>query len=117
MRDEKCERRTKLTLSHLSSHISHLSFLMDKAYFINPNDTSNTKLHSLIRTWVKDKFNLQEPWDLNVAEIKCADPGCPDIDTYITVVKEGQTRKFRIAKPLVYVRKWDIDGMKEISAS
>ena len=90
---------------------------MDKAYFINPNDTANTKLHTLIRTWVKDKFALQEPLELIVSEIKCADLGCPDIDTYITFIKDGQSRKFRIAKPLVYVRKWDIEGMREVSAS
>lgn len=90
---------------------------MDKAYFINPNDTGNTKLHTLIRTWVKDKFALQEPLELIVSEIKCADLGCPDIDTYITFIKDGQSRKFRIAKPLVYVRKWDIEGMREVSAS
>ncbi len=89
----------------------------EKAYFVNPNDTANTKLHTLIRTWVKDKFALTEPFDLSVSEIKCADPGCPDIDTYITLHQEGQSRKFRIAKPLVYVRKWDIDGMREMSAS
>ena len=90
---------------------------MDKTYFINPNDTANTKLHQLIRTWVKDKFALEDPLELIVSEIKCADPGCPDIDTYITVIKEGESRKFRIAKPLVYVRKWDIDGMREVKVS
>lgn len=89
----------------------------DKAYFVNPNDTANTKLHTLIRTWVKDKFALAEPFDVAVSEIKCADPGCPDIDTYISIHQEGSFRKFRIAKPLVYVRKWDIEGMREVSAS
>lgn len=89
----------------------------DKAYFVNPNDTANTKLHQLIRSWVKDKFALEESFDLTVSEIKCADPGCPDIDTYITIEQEGTSRKFRIAKPLVYVRKWDIEGMREVNAS
>ena len=87
---------------------------MDKTYFVNPNDTANIRLHQLIRTWVKDKFALEEPLELLVSEIKCTDPGCPDIDTYITVIKDDQSRKFRIAKPLVYVRKWDIDGMREV---
>lgn len=90
---------------------------MDKTYFVNPNDTANTKLHLLIRTWVKDKFGLEEPLELLVSEIKCADVGCPDIDTYITIIKDDQSRKFRIAKPLVYVRKWDIDGMREVNVS
>jgi hypothetical protein len=90
---------------------------MEKSYFVNPNDTANTKLHQLIRTWVKDKFTLDEPFELSVSEIKCADVGCPDIDTYITFVKDKQSRKFRIAKPLVYVRKWDIDSMRESNVS
>ncbi|MBC7485843.1 MAG: hypothetical protein H7282_03735 [Cytophagaceae bacterium] len=90
---------------------------MDKTYFVNPNDTANTKLHQLIRTWVKDKFALEEPLELLVSEIRCVDAGCPDVDTYITVIKDDQSRKFRIAKPLVYVRKWDIDGMREVTAS
>ncbi|HSZ71897.1 MAG TPA: hypothetical protein VK750_04430 [Cytophagaceae bacterium] len=87
---------------------------MDKAYFVNPNDKENTRLHQLIKTWVKDRLSLEEPLEIMVSEMKCADPGCPDIDTYITVIRDAHEKKYRIAKPLVYVRKWDIEGMKEV---
>lgn len=85
-----------------------------KSYFINPNDKANTKLYTLISQWVKDKFSLPIEAEVSVSEIKCADPGCPDIDTYITLTYDGLSKRYRIAKPLVYVRKWDIDAMIEI---
>lgn len=88
-----------------------------KPYFVNPNDVTNTKLNRLIMQWVRDKFMLDDAVEVVVSEIKCTDPGCPDIDTYIYVNFEHGLKKYRIAKPLVYVRKWDIDGMREVTAS
>jgi hypothetical protein len=85
-----------------------------KPFFINPNDAGNAKLYKHIEQWVKAKFNLSEAAEITVSEIKCADAGCPDIDTYIYVKDQNEQKKYRIAKPLVYVRKWDIDGMIEV---
>jgi hypothetical protein len=85
-----------------------------KPYFVNPNDTGNAKLYALIGQWVRARFALDDQAEISVSEIKCTDPGCPDIDTYIYVKTEQGLKKYRIAKPLVYVRKWDIDGMREV---
>jgi len=85
-----------------------------KPYFTNPNDKANSKLHVLIGQWVREKFSLAVEAEISVTEIKCADVGCPDIDTYIHIKQGEQLQKYRIAKPLVYVRKWDIDGMREV---
>ena len=85
-----------------------------KPYFTNPNDQAKTKLHALIGQWVRDKFSLTDEAVISVTEIKCADVGCPDIDTYIHIKQGEVLQKYRIAKPLVYVRKWDIDGMREV---
>ena len=87
-----------------------------KPYFVNPNDIGNTKLYKHIEQWVKAKFSLSDAAEIVVSEIKCTDPGCPDIDTFIYVKELDVQKKYRIAKPLVYVRKWDIDGMIEVKS-
>ncbi len=88
-----------------------------KPYFVNPNDVANAKLNKLIVQWVREKFVLDDAVEVLISEVKCADPGCPDIDTYVYVKGRDNTKKYRIAKPLVYVRQWDIEGMREIGAS
>ena len=64
-----------------------------------------------IKEWTRQYLKLQDDIVL-VAEVNCADPGCPDKETVITIFrKDGGPAKFTIRKPLVYVRKWDIEPL------
>ena len=84
--------------------ISHLSF-------INPNDPDGTKTKATIALWFRLKFDLAEEVAVDIVEIKCSDPGCVDVDTHFTFLLEGQQQHYIIKKPLVYIRKWDLNHM------
>lgn len=51
---------------------------------------------------------------LSVNEIACADPGCPDMETIVLVMRAGQpTRALRIRKPMEAVDAADIAALAE----
>jgi hypothetical protein len=80
--------------------------------FKNPNDPDNVVITSKIQEWIKDKLNLKENAIIQVSEMDCADPGCADKETRITIVlEETTTKQYRIHKPLVFVRQRDIDHL------
>ena len=78
----------------------------------NPNDIDNSKIKKLVKEWTRTKLLLSHDVIITVTELKCAEPNCPDVETIIVIYKENETLKFKIGKPLTYVRKWDIDGLK-----
>lgn len=80
------------------------------AIFKNPNDPDNIFIITKVKEWVKAKLNLDEASLIQVIEVDCADPGCMDKATRILITSIDNTmRQFSIHKPLVYVRKPDID--------
>jgi hypothetical protein len=79
--------------------------------FINPNDPDGTKTKATIATWFRLKFSLEEHAVVNIHEIKCSDPGCVDVDTHFTFLIAGEQQHYIIKKPLVYIRKWDLNHM------
>ncbi len=82
--------------------------------FKNPNDPDNRVITAKVQEWIRTKMNLGEEALVQVLELNCADPGCMDKETRILVTVYNQPmRQFRIHKPLVYVRKPDIDQLVE----
>jgi len=67
----------------------------------------------LIKEWVTKKFNLSAETVIMVTEINCFEPNCPDKETVIALLEQGNIQKFSIRKPLLYVRKSDIDNLKK----
>ncbi|SEO82239.1 hypothetical protein SAMN04487843_10489 [Methylobacterium sp. ap11] len=52
---------------------------------------------------------LAEEDALSVNEIACADPGCPDTETVILLMRAGEpTRAIKIAKPMEAVSEIDV---------
>ena len=64
-----------------------------------------------IKKWVKEKLQLSDDITIMVTEINCWEPNCPDKETVIAILQEGNNKKVSIKKPLLFVRKWDIDGL------
>lgn len=64
-----------------------------------------------IEKWVKEQMQLPDEIIIRVTEVNCAEPDCPDKETVIAIMKEKNSQKFSIKKPLLYVRKWDIDHL------
>ena len=83
-----------------------------KTHFINPRDPENISIKGKITEWIKMLVNPAEGSEVLISEINCVDPGCPDMETLITIKSPDNTPKvYRIRKPLVYVRKWDIEAL------
>ena len=74
--------------------------------FKNPSDPDNLLLIAKIKEWLFLKTG-KEIIDFSVKEMGCADTHCPCVQTYI----EFNNQKIVIGKPLVYVRKWDIENV------
>jgi hypothetical protein len=71
---------------------------------INPADPQNNLLKAKIKEWIEKALG-QSVELKQVIEAGCADERCPCVQTSIYF----NDTKIVIGKPLVYVRKWDID--------
>ncbi|MEL6063037.1 MULTISPECIES: hypothetical protein [unclassified Methylobacterium] len=57
-------------------------------------------------------LNLGETDTIAVNEIACPDPGCPDLETVVLVMRAGApTRALRIRRPMEAVGPGDIDAL------
>lgn len=80
------------------------------ATFKNPNDPDNLIIIGKIQEWVRSAMKLEAKVSVEIIEVDCADPGCMDKETRIIVGDvEGERKQYRIHKPLVFVRKPDVD--------
>ncbi len=69
-----------------------------------------TRLKGLIGPYL----GLGDDDAISVNEIACADPGCPDMETIVLVMRAGQpTRALRIRKPMEAVEEADIAALAE----
>ncbi len=82
------------------------------ATFKNPNDPDNIIITEKVQEWFRERMELQKDTIIHVVEIDCADPGCMDKETRITLsFPDGLRKQFRIHKPLVFVRKKDVEQL------
>ncbi len=62
-----------------------------------------------IKRWTRDLLSLDAGEVVSVTEMRCSEPGCPDIETVIGIPKPGGSwRTLKIAKKLCRVRRSDI---------
>ena len=65
-----------------------------------------------VKRWTRGLLGLDEGMMVSVTELRCADPGCPDIETVIGIPNPGGSwRTLRVAKPLCQVRRTDISRL------
>ena len=60
-----------------------------------------------VREWVRTRFSLDDGAIL-VAEVACAVPGCPPIETVIAFWSEGRRHHFKVFKPVADVTNDDL---------
>ena len=60
-----------------------------------------------VREWVRARFNLGEGAIL-VAEVACALPGCPPLETVIAFWSEERRYHFKVFKPVAEVAEDDL---------
>jgi hypothetical protein len=86
--------------------------------FTNPNDPNNTQLNATLKRWISDKLQLSDTAVIEIQEHQCTDASCLHAET-IFQIKNSENREefgdlYKIAKPLVFIRKWDVEGMKKV---
>src|SRR5438552_708406 len=61
-----------------------------------------------VREWVRGRFKLAEETAILVAEIACAVPGCPPLETVIAFWSEERRHHFKVFKPVAAVSEDDL---------
>ena len=89
--------------------------------FKNPLDPENLKAKDLLKKWLSTKLKLGETAHIDITEYQFADPGCLHSETIFKVSESLNTPEginevgqiYKIAKPLVFIRQWDIDTISQ----
>ncbi|MFO0823969.1 MAG: hypothetical protein U0792_12805 [Gemmataceae bacterium] len=63
----------------------------------------------LIKVWMREVLGLAGDAVVMVTELRCGEPGCPDVETVIVVMGEpGKGRHHRLPKPVREVTHFDV---------
>ena len=68
----------------------------------NKKSPEHTAALDRVREWVRERFTLGDIAIL-VAEVACAVPGCPPIETVIAFWSSGRRHHFKIFKPVASI--------------
>lgn len=79
--------------------------------FHNPRDPENAEVTRAIKNWVSELTWVSEDGVVMVTEVNCLDDGCPDMETLIHVLDKPHDRSYRIRKPLIFVRRRDVEAV------
>ena len=60
------------------------------------------------REWVRERFGLADDTAILVAEVACAVPGCPPIETVIAFWSDERRHHFKVFKPVGEVTQGDL---------
>jgi hypothetical protein len=67
-----------------------------------------------IRGWVRELRQLPDAASVSVQELRCAEPGCPDVETVVLIgVGPNRTVQHKIRKPAAEVTREDLDAALE----
>ena len=61
-----------------------------------------------IRDWVRGRFRLADDAAVLVAEVACAVPGCPPLETVIAFWSDERRHHFKVFKPVAEVTEHDL---------
>jgi len=67
-----------------------------------------------LKAWVAALMGLSERDTIMLAELACRDPGCPDLETVITVIMSDSRRfKLRFPGPMAGVTEADVQSLSK----
>ncbi len=58
-----------------------------------------------IKRWTRAILKLDTEATITVSELACRDPGCPLLETVVTVFEDPGTRQWRFTRPRIAVTK------------
>ena len=68
-----------------------------------------------VKGWVTERLGLTEADLVTVLELACHEPGCPPVETVVTVHRaDGARRDWRVHKPLAEIEETDIQRMLSV---
>ncbi len=82
--------------------------------FKNPLDPENIQVKKAIRQWVIVRFTLDESVYIDIVEHQCSEASCVHAETVISIENTEGSESYKIAKPLVYIRKIDVAVMQKM---
>ena len=84
--------------------------------FNNPLDPDDVKIRAAIKQWAIDFLMLEPSTDIEIVEHLCTEASCLHAETVLKVENTEGSSFFKIAKPLTFIRKLDVQNMKEMSS-
>ncbi len=67
-----------------------------------------------LKAWVGALMGLSDRDTIMLAELACRDPGCPDLETVITVIKSDRRRfELRFPGPMAGVTEADVQALSK----
>lgn len=61
-----------------------------------------------LKGWAREMLGLGDDVALTVMQLNCAEDDCPDVETVVGVLEQGNQRKFKVFKPLAEVTRDDL---------
>ena len=83
--------------------------------FINPLDPEDLKIKTAIQQWTLDFFTLNDATSIEITEHLCTESSCVHAETVIKLSDTEGVHFFKIAKPLTFIRKVDVQNMTKIN--
>lgn len=83
--------------------------------FINPLDPDDLKIKAAIQQWTFDFFKLDASTRIDITEHLCTEASCVHAETVVKLSDTEGVHFFKIAKPLTFIRKIDVQNMKQIN--
>ncbi|MEC4883526.1 MAG: hypothetical protein SAL70_19675 [Scytonema sp. PMC 1070.18] len=68
---------------------------------------ANPEKNQQIKQWVYQLLGLEEDITISLSQLQCKEPGCPPVETVITVMT-SPVQKYTIHKPLSDIEHSDI---------
>jgi hypothetical protein len=71
--------------------------------------TSRRANHAQLKRWTRQLLHLDDDATLTINELRCLEPGCPDLETVIGIsTAPGQWRRLRVARAAAEVTEADL---------
>ncbi|MBM4068082.1 MAG: nitrate reductase [Planctomycetes bacterium] len=61
-----------------------------------------------LKGWTRELLGLGDDLTVTVMQLNCAEDDCPDVETVVGVLEQGNQRKFKVLKPLAEVTREDL---------
>ena len=85
--------------------------------FNNPLDPDDLKIRAAIKLWTIDFLKLDSSTEIEIIEHLCTEASCLHAETVIKVENTEGSSFFKIAKPLTFIRKLDVENMIKMSSA